>query len=424
MPMVEMKINYTMKNLGSLILFVFVLSFFYSCSRNDDPISEVKNYSHFVSAKEVKSYSKTDISAAFSLFANQYPDMASLATHVSSGVKVFYVVYKTKHTNNQEINVSGLVCIPQGNNEPLTLLSFQNGTNVKHASAPSKNMLNPEFIFLHAMAALGYVILIPDYTGFGASESYFHPYLFKSLFQSTITDFIKAVEEWEHGGDSGFALNGDLFLTGYSLGGWASLVTHRYIEQNPISGIKLIGSACGAGSYNLEGVQELLFHQTNYVQPFYIPFVIMGYKSVGALTGNLSLYFAEPYASRLPDLMTGAYSAGEINAQLSKNMSELLSPNMSANYSTDSKYDQLRMQLKDNSQDAWKNSSPIWLYHGTADVHVPFSISEDLYHQFQDLGQTENQVSFTVMQGKDHATGVMPMYMDVLNRLELLKSSN
>ncbi len=269
------------------------------------------------------------------------------------------------------------------------------------------------------MAGLGHLIIIPDYIGFGASEPLQHPYHNKVLFQRTIYDLIIAVMDMEESNDYDFTLNGDLFLTGYSLGGWASLIAHNYLENHPIEGLNFIGSACGAGAYNLLWMRDYLVEQINYIQPFYIPNMLMGYMSTGELTYEISTYINEPYASKIPYLIDEEHSSGQINAELTHNMQELFTEGFLFDFYSDTDLVWIDMQdlLRDNSQSAWLNNKPISLYHGNMDIHVPYLISEKLVNDFRQLGVNENMLEFITLPGLDHGTGVMPMYLDVINKL-------
>lgn len=220
----------------------------------------------------------------------------------------------------------------------------------------------------------------------------------------------------EANGGTELRLNGQLYFMGYLLGGWASLVAHKYVEDNGLDGFTLSGSACGAGSYNLDEMKDYLFAQTNYVQPYYLPLLLWGYASTGDIEHDMSLFFAQSYALRIQGLMDGKHNSGEINSQLTSNIPELMSPDLVSN-PMHPKFAKLRQALADNSQPAWVNQAPLRFYHGTDDVHVPYTISQNLVAEFRSLGQGEERVSFTSLDGANHRTGSMPMFLDVLRRL-------
>jgi len=399
------------KFLGVLVLIIAVLS----CKKDDDHVV-VKD--KLVSATLLKSITEDEVKVMFSFAKQFFPEIPDYAQQVIGGIKVYYVEYASTYVEGEPIVLSGLVCVPDDVSRKSMIVSIQNGTLVKHSNAPSKDLANPAFLLMQAMAGLGYVIVIQDYIGFGASEVYPHPYHVKPLFQSTVKDMLLATQEMAESGEYPFQLSGELFLTGYSLGGWASLVSHNYLENNPIEGLTLTGSVCGAGAYNLLDMKEYMFEQTNYRQPFYVALLILGYKSVGAIQDDLSLFFSEPYDSRIPDLIDGEHSPSQINSQLTSNMPELLSQRLQAEFDIHLDYAPLKQALIDNSQPAWANKAPIHLFHGDADEDVPFSISENLYTDFQNIGMGPDKVRFVPLEGADHYTGSMYMFLMVIDMLQ------
>lgn len=407
-----------MRNLR-LIIFLIIPFALFSCQKDDEDTSLLQG-EHLKYYELVKTYTIKEASNILQLISivGSADIQQDISQFVISGVSVHYIEYQSTYLNNQSIILSGLVVTPNSISNKIALMSFQNGTIVKHNEAPSKGLNNLQYMAIHATAGLGIAICIPDYIGFGSSESYQHPYLNKTLFNSTITDMVKAVKEMDDLGIlSPIELNGNLYITGYSLGGWATLTTHYYIENNPIEGMELIKSYCGSGSYNLIQMKDYLFISEDFVQPFYVPLMISGLKSTNQITGNYSLYFNSPYDQVTESVFNGSYSKSEINAQLSSNMQELLTTDLINGFDSDTRFSSLKNALIDNSQKAWKNTTPIHFYHGTSDIHVPSNISDSTYNDFLSLGQTEDDVTLTLLPELDHATALMPMYIEVLDDL-------
>ena len=77
------------------------------------------------------------------------------------------------------------------------------------------------------MASMGYLVVVPDYLGFGTSNV-MHPYTHAVPLISSIIDIMRAGISFSS--QNQIALDGRIFLTGYSEGGYATLVTQRAIE--------------------------------------------------------------------------------------------------------------------------------------------------------------------------------------------------
>jgi pimeloyl-ACP methyl ester carboxylesterase len=398
-----------------ILALIFLLS---SCQQNDEPEFQREK---LVSATLVRSIPVEQAKLLFASAKQFFPEVPDYTEQVVGGIKVYYVEYASTYLEGEPIVLSGLVCVPDDLTRQSMLVSIQSGTIVEHGQAPSKDLGNPALLLMQAMASLGYVIVIQDYIGFGASEGYPHPYHVKSLFQSTVRDMLMATQEMAQTGDYPFQLSGEVFLTGYSLGGWSSLVSHHDLEHDPIEGLTLVGSACGSGAYNLLDMQEYLFEQTDYGQPYYIALLFFGYGSVGAIQDDLSLFFNEPYDSRIPDLLDGSHSPGQINASLSYNISELISPRLLTEFDTHPDFNPLIIALEDNSQHAWLNMAPVHLFHGDADEDIPISISEKLYADFLNIGVSGDKIRLVRLEGADHSSGAMSMFFMLM---EILQEGN
>jgi len=140
------------------------------------------------------------------------------------------------------------VCVPAKPGD-YPVLSFQNGTNTLNASAPSEFPSDYSYQMIELIASLGYIVVISDYPGFGASASIPHPYLVKEPTVRSLVDNFYAVKELALSELQGINLINEYYLLGYSQGGWATLALHKALENEYSEDFDLIGSACGAGPY-------------------------------------------------------------------------------------------------------------------------------------------------------------------------------
>src|SRR5690606_4091336 len=108
-------------------------------------------------------------------------------------IQIYKVVYKTLFEGDSVL-ASGVIAIPVPltKKETFPLLSYQHGTIVKKNEAPSVNT-NAEFMTY--VASAGMVVAIPDYIGFGASSSAFHPFMHKEYTVNAVLDMIRAAKE-------------------------------------------------------------------------------------------------------------------------------------------------------------------------------------------------------------------------------------
>jgi len=404
---------------GLFIILTLVL-FNSGCKKNTlPPDPEPPTYLSYVSHKYIATYSVDMIKNMYTTLQLAYPDAAPLTEKVQYSVNVYKVVYKTPFQGN-EVDASGLLCIPLASGGTFSMISFQNGTNTAHADAPTVNLSNPLFQYLHATASMGYIMLIPDYLGFGESEQMLHPYLHKKSTVESIENLVVAVSEMMTDNLITVQWNNNLYLMGYSQGGWATLSTTYDINQVASLPFKVNAAACGAGPYSLSVVQNFMFENITYPKPVYMAYSGISYHELGLITNPLTDYFNEPYADNLPSYFNGQYNGDEIDQMLNDTVAVLIAPSFLNGINTDPAYEDFRNAMADNSISGWNTSIPIHLYHGTADTYVPSTTSEQVYQEFVDAG-AGNNVSYYPLSGLDHTTGAVPTILNSLlwfNQLE------
>ena len=403
-----------------LLLMLVVALFATGCKKTTlPPDPPPQTYEAYVSHQYIATYSVDMIKNMYSTLQLAYPDAAPLTEKVQYAVNVYKVVYKTPFQGD-EVNASGLLCVPVAAGSSFPMISFQNGTNTAHADAPTVNLASPLFQYLHATASMGYIMLIPDYLGFGESEQMLHPYLHKKSTVSSIENLVVAVSEMIIDELITVKWNNDLYLMGYSQGGWSTLCTTYDINQVASLPFKVNAAVCGAGPYSLSVVQNFMFENTTYPMPVYMAYSGVSYHALGLVTNPLTDYFNEPYADNLPSYFNGQYNGDEINQLLNDTVAVLIAPSFLNGINTDPAYEDFRNAMADNSISGWNTGIPIHLYHGTADVYVPNTTSEQVYQEFVDAGAGDN-VTYYPLEGLDHTTGAVPTILNALlwfNQLE------
>ena len=401
---------------GAILTFLIAILLLPSCSKdkNEDGIS----YDSYVNHELVVSYSSSGIKTLFQNLQLIYPEAESITNKVQYNVSVYNVTYTTMF-QGEKIEVSGLVCIPINDGETFPIVSFQNGTNTAHSEAPTQNISDDLFKYLQSTSATGYIMLIPDYIGFGKSDQYVHPYLHKESTVKSVENLIVATKEMIASNLINVSWDQSLYLMGYSQGGWATMCTHYDINEKSNLSFKVNASSCGAGPYNLSLVQNYMFEGPTYPQPVYMAYTGVSYHSLGLITNPLSDYFNEPYATDLPTYFTGIYSNGEINTMLNDTVDVFVAEPFLTGFNTNPEYKDFRDAMSDNSITGWNTKEPIRLYHGTIDNYVPPTTSELIYSEFESTG-TSN-VEYFPLTGMGHTSGAIPMVINSLiwfNELE------
>jgi len=381
-----------------------------SCSKDDgdDPVI----YNTYVDHEFLTTYTTTGIKTLFQTVQVLYPEIEALISQIQYDVKVYKVVYKTPF-QGEIIEASGLVCIPVSDDGIFPLISFQNGTNTSHAEAPTKNYSSMLFRYLESASSMGYIMLLPDYIGFGSSEQVVHPYLHKESTVTSVENLILATSEMIDNELITTQWNNDAYLVGYSQGGWATLSTHKYLSEKSGLSFELKASSCGAGPYDLSIVQDYMFSDETYPQPVYMAYTAVSYSSLGIVTNPLTDYFNEPYATPLPTYFDGTKSNGQINELLNDTVAVLVTNEFVSGVNTNPIYADFKNAMATNSVFGWNTTQPVHLYHGTADNYVPPTTSELVYQEFVDAGASD-MVSYYPLENLDHGTAAIPMVVGSL----------
>ncbi len=394
-----MKIQYRVSRFALITLTVFLAAV--SCRKDD-----TKDYEHYISAEYAVSYSLDYINTLLGTGEQMYPELGQIKPLVTSSVRVYRLVYKTE-VNNREIKASGLICLP-GKEGEYPVLCFQNGTNTENSNAPSEFFTSPLYQMVEVVASTGYIVVIPDYPGFGESADIPHPYLVKEPTVRSITDMLYALNEVPAEIMDGVSVLNEYSLIGYSQGGWATLALHKAMELDYSEDFNLKGSVCGAGPYNMSLLFNTMIDNEYYSMPVYLGYIINAYAAYDQFTNSVGDILKEPYAGLLPSLYSGELSFEEINAELTTSVPGLLTEGFIEGFAGSPVYATVREALLRNSITGWKTEVPLFFVHGDSDTQVDPSTTINIYDEMIEAGTPAGICSKELIPGADHGDGVVP----------------
>ncbi|GGG21218.1 lipase family protein [Pontibacter amylolyticus] len=372
-----------------------------SCSKSDAAIPEdVAERELLISSEKVVTLPAATLRQLAGAYAG------SFQSQIRYDVAIYKVHYRTTF-QGRETEASGLVALPMNLSMPAPVLSVQHGTIFRHDEAPSA--MSGGLTGFEVFASGGYITLIPDYLGFGASRQLLHPYYHQQSSGIAVVDMIKAAKSLY--AQEGIADNGQLFLAGYSEGGYVTLAAQKEIETNPQHGLKITASGAGAGGYDLTGMLADVVAGKPYTYPAYLAYVLMSYNKTYEWNRPLSDFYQEPYATRLATLFNGQHSGSAINKQLTTQTEKLFSVTFLEGLRGDGEQ-ALKKALQDNSFNSWVPQSPTRLYHGTADVIVPYANSQQTYERMKSAGAPN--LELIPIQNGNHGSSLIPMLVDLI----------
>jgi len=385
----------------SLLCFSIIAVIVSSCQKDEGP-----DYDYFVSKDLALTYTKATINSMMDIAVQTYPAISDLKPLVISDINVFKMVFNTTIDGN-EIKASGLVCTPATAGE-YPVLSFQNGTNTVNAYAPTEFVTNPPYQLVEFIASMGFVVVIPDYPGFGASAQIPHPYMITEPTVASIVDMLRALNESSESEFPGITIKNEYYLLGYSQGGWATLNLHKAMELEYTGEFNLNGSVCGAGPYNLYNLFLGMVNASTYPMPSYLGYIINAYSAYQQFTNPVTDILEEPYASLLNSLFTGTLTTGQINSQLTTYIPDLMTEEFLSGFVSSASYSTVREALINNSITAWNSEIPLLLVHGDGDTQVSVTATETMYDAMINAGTSDITCRKIIFPGLDHSEGIVP----------------
>ncbi len=348
-----------------LLLAVLILLIFQNCSKDevqdDPPIPETHERGEISKTQSLGTYTSDDIQQIFDAANIQIPFTLNYA------VEVFSVEYYTVDKDNNIAKVSGAFMIPEGINN-LPLLSLQHGTETKADLVASVSPTNStEGMVGLITASMGYFTVVPDYIGFGVSDQR-HPYMHMASLIPSVIDFMRAGKSYTS--EHQISLNGQVFLTGYSEGGFVTLGTQKSIEGEYSNEFSLTAVAPSAGPYDLKGMTDTIFQHANYGSPAYIAYYFTAYSDIYQWN-RLDDFFKSPYNTIAPGLFDGSKTWGQVVNQIPASFADLMKPTFIEAYNNGNETDFLSA-ITENTILDWTPQAPIHFFHGDADDLVPY----------------------------------------------------
>lgn len=332
-------------------------------------------------------------------------------------VDVFIVRYDTLTADGGPTRASGVVMLPRNVGRALPLLSHHHGTVLLTNNVASSGLLNGEYGVGLVAASSGYACSLPDYLGMG-SGSGLHPYVHARSEATAAIDLLRAARTLC--AQRSVALNGQVFLLGYSQGGQATMATHREIELWHTNEFTLTASAPMAGPYDMSGTMaEVLTSDQGYANPCYMPYTLFAYNSVYRLYHSVTQALVAPYTTNLPPLFDGRHDEAAINAVMPPVPNQILRPDFLQAFRTDPNHP-FRQALRRNDLYDWRPVALMRLYHCSGDRTVPYTNSVIARNRFHTNGAT-HVLLFDPAPGADHGGGAQPCFQTAKQWFDTLK---
>jgi len=288
-------------------------------------------------------------------------------------VDIYRVMHNTEYLNGETV-ISGLLVVPKNTVCKVPLIAYQHGTVANKWGVPSYNGGEKNIVIL--FASIGNVVCASDYIGLGASTEVLHPYMHAYSQAHSTINLIRSVKEMHEEKD--FNISNQLFLFGYSQGGFATAAVAKYIETDYSEELTVTAAAPMSGPYNMAGVQyDMVNSGLPYSSPGYLPYVVLSYQSMyGNLYNDISEIFKSPYDSLMPYHYFGHNSGfGIINSICTPIPTDMFIDSVYADIQNNSN-NPFRQALQDNDLLSWTPLTPMKLFYCKADDQVTYLNAE------------------------------------------------
>ena len=191
--------------------------------------------------------------------------------HQSAIDSVIY--YPSVDQNGDSVTLSGKISIPQ-NRQPKGILLIPHYTISANKSAPSLSNKGEDRYFRD-----DYIVVMPDYIGYGLTVNRIHPYLDGELTARNTLDLLLYVQPIL---DSLAALHAQadnsrlpLYLIGFSQGGASAMWTLKLIEEQ-YAHIHVERCFVGGGPYDVAATYDDANRRNFTYLPIVIPMLVLG----------------------------------------------------------------------------------------------------------------------------------------------------
>ena len=344
-----------------------------------------------------------------------FSSFGTLLTSISYTLEMQKVTYQSIGADGQSHTMTGLLILPRsifGTKPSVPILMFQHGTETLRAYSPSRYLAHldrpadyPEVMVAAAIASTGYAVAMADYEGMGDNTGT-QPYVHGASLARQVVGMLRASRDIIGGtagnSSSPCSWNSQLFLMGYSEGGYVTMTTTRELQLNHAGEFTVTASAPLSGPHDLSGVMRgVMLSNSTFKAPYFLPFLLTSYNyASGGTLFSPATALTSSYNTTIPPLFDGNSPSDRISEAMGMGFSpvNLIVPK---SVLTQQFIDQLTLDtsplvafLKQNDSfrdplnvnSVWKPTVPMRMYHHKSDDLVPYANSQIAFNAFSSVG--------------------------------------
>ncbi len=356
-----------------ILLFTHLCLLTSGLSRTAEPA--VARIGEGITCERIGSYSVDRLNQVLTTEVRQqlsdYPVAYSRARH---GVTLYRISYRSviPELGNRSTVASGLLAIPETGGKQFPVISYQHGTVFSKTAVPSRPEESMETrLMLAQFAGQGYIVVAADYFGKGSSQET-DSYLAKASTQQACLDMLRS---GKRASEKLGVHWGPLFVTGWSQGGWATMVFLNKLES---VGIPVTAAAPICAPMDLFAIINHWIHSPSETDSVFIPELIAlqlhAYECYYKLKGLTLTAIKPEYHGAARDLYENRLTWPGLLKKFPRHLASMLNPDFIATSSLGrGKYWE---EVQENQAYRWRSSTPVHDYYGEVDEIVPPFVAE------------------------------------------------
>ena len=299
--------------------------------------------------------------------------------------------YESADQFGEPVTLSGKVYFPKDKQAKRIVIQAHftslSNTEIPSASDRAESVLRTK----------NYVLLQPDYLGYGISSERDHPYLACDVAARNVVDMLLAARDFTE--RMGIELESDsVVLIGYSQGAHAILAALRLLETE-YPEIPIQQCYIGGGPYDVARTYDVTIGQDNVGIPFTVPFLIYGTSCAYGLNLDLNYFlkpkalarakkyvFSQNYTAAEVQLLGKVGASHKVSKQMRRQGMDKTQPESKRLYDGLIRSSIVHVSETDTILGDWTPRTPIFMLHSTQDTSVPYENAESLQLMFERKG--------------------------------------
>lgn len=301
------------------------------------------------------------------------------------------VLYPSVDQHGNPLELSGSISVPQGKT-PKGVILLPHYTICSNAEAPS-NTVTVEAGYFNE----DYVLVMPDYIGYGVTADRVHPYLAGELTARNTVDMLLGVQPLLDSLAPGVSSD-SIYIIGVSQGGASALWTLKLIEEEYADQIYVIKCFAGSGPYDVAVTHDEAVRRNAVGLPATIAMLVIGTDVAYDLGLNYDEFFtpamSRAYTRYIKDKQMNLFPMyfrmpqHRLDHWFTAQGTDKSNPATQILYAGLLRSSLVHYPLEEGGDSicpSWIPKTPMFIFHSTNDDIVTFRCAENLHRCFADV---------------------------------------